>query len=67
MNLFLVIRLARIRINRIVSPEAKQSAWQALLGLKNAVGESLIKLLFRWALNNAIRDVLDTLLTIFTA
>ncbi|CAN7376239.1 hypothetical protein [Massilia sp. LjRoot122] len=67
MNLFLVIRFARNRINRAVSPEAKQVAWQAMLGLKNAVGESLIKLLFRWALNDAIRDVLDTLLTIFTA
>ena len=65
MNLFPVIKLARSRINRISLSEAKKIAWQALLGLKDAVGESLLKLLFRLIVTELIRDVLNYLLTEF--
>jgi hypothetical protein len=62
MNLFGIIELARSRINRVVTPEAAQKARQAMLGLKNVVGGSLIQLLFRLILKEAIRDVLIKIL-----
>lgn len=65
MNLLTVIGLTRSRINRLVSPEARQTAWQAMLGLKNAVGESLLKLLFRLIVNELIRGVLKYLFSEF--
>jgi hypothetical protein len=65
MNLLPVIKLARSRINRLSLSEAKKCAWQALLGLKDVVGESLLKLLFRWIVTELIRGVLNYLFTEF--
>jgi ribosomal protein L30/L7E len=62
MNLFAIIELTRSRINRSVSSEAKQKLWQALLGLKKVASESLVQLLFRLIVRDAIRDVLEHLI-----
>lgn len=58
MNLQYIFDLTYSRINRIVSPEAKQWLWQAKLGLEKMVGESLFQLFFKLLVKELIRDVL---------
>lgn len=65
MNLSVYFRLARFRINRCVWPEARRRAWQAMLGLQNAVGESLCRLLFSWLTKELTRDVLEFIVRYF--
>lgn len=56
MNL-LNVRLAYKRINRIVSSEAKQIAWQAWLWLKKMGSESYVKLFFGYVIRDLLREV----------
>jgi hypothetical protein len=57
MNL-LNVRLAYKRINRIVSSEAKQIAWQAWLWLKKIGSESYVQLFFGYVIRGLLREVL---------
>lgn len=58
----LFFKLAYKRINRIVSSEAKQIAWQAWLWLKKVGSESYVKLFFGYVIKFALRELIFHLL-----
>jgi hypothetical protein len=59
---FLIVRLAYKRINRIVSPEAKQIAWQAWEWFKKIGSESYTKLFFSYLIRGLLREFIQRLL-----
>jgi len=63
MNL-LSITLAYKRINRAVSSEAKQIAWQVWVWLKKIGGESHVKLFFGYVVRELIREIIYFLIDI---
>lgn len=60
----LSITLAYKRINRAVSSEAKQIAWQVWVWLKKVGGESYVKLFFGYVIRGLIRELIYFLLNI---
>lgn len=58
----LSLKLAYKRINRTVSSEAKQIAWQAWLWLKKIAGESYVKLFLSYVIRDVLREVIYYLL-----
>lgn len=56
------INFSYISINRAVSPEAKQSARQAWLGLEKIVGESLFSLFFSYIASAVAVELLNNLI-----